>query len=218
MLYFHDAKNTFQPLPPLAGLELRECEDPVVMSALGRISLEEATRRMANDHKPFVAYFQKKAAAFGWMAMGKAQVGELNHTIILPLYHRYLWNFRTLEEFRGLGIYPRLLQYILDDESNRADCFWILHAPENKSSEKGILKAGFSFAGHVSVRNRNEIIFDGAGGNDNFNLLMAESLGFNSSEEPQATCWKCSSPYLADKKKSCCCEEQGAVCNEEVFH
>jgi GNAT superfamily N-acetyltransferase len=218
MLYFYNARNEFQPLPPIAGVELRECDDPMMMSVLGKISPEEARRRMANDHKAFVAYFQEKPAAFGWMAMGKAQVGELNHTIILPLYHRYLWNFRTLEEFRGLGIYPRLLQFILDHESNMADCFWVLHAPENKVSEKGILKAGFSFAGHVSVRNMNEIIFDGEGANNNFNALMAESLGFNFSRETQATCWKCSSPYLADKKKGCCCEAQAVVCNEALFH
>jgi GNAT superfamily N-acetyltransferase len=69
---------------------------------------------LANDHLAFVGYINNQPAAFGWMARGKARIGELNHELILPIGNRYLWNFRTMEAYRGLGVYPALLQYIIE--------------------------------------------------------------------------------------------------------
>src|SRR5436305_143583 len=123
MLYSFQRNQPFQSLPPLQDLAIKENDDPSFMSALAGITIEEATRRLANDHKAYVAYFKNMPAAFGWMAMGKARVGELNHELILPARHRYLWNFRTLPQFRGYGIYPRLLQHILTVEANKAEMF-----------------------------------------------------------------------------------------------
>lgn len=44
---------------------------------------------------------------------------------------RGLWDFATLEGWRGRGIYPRLLQAILRAEEKNADCFWIGHRGDN---------------------------------------------------------------------------------------
>lgn len=178
--------------------------------------MEDATRRLANDNKAFVAYYKGTPAAFGWMAMGKARIGELGHEFILPLGHRYLWNFRTLEEFRGLGIYPRLLQFIVAQESYKANCFWIMHAPENTSSEKGILKTGFRFAGHVSVRHAIQFITNEEGV-DIASVDVIRQLGFNTSDDEPATCWNCTSPHMAHKRSDCCCRAKGMVCNEALF-
>lgn len=213
MLYTHKKQYPLPGLPEMHDLDIKETDDAFLMSILGKITVQQATRRLANDNKAFVAYYKNIPAAFGWMAMGKAKVGELNHEIILPLNHRYLWNFRTLEEFRGLGIYPRVLQFVLRTGYATADCFWILHAPENAASEKGIVKAGFRFAGHVSVLKNNHVVFDAVGeGGD-----VPQSLGFDPSDEEQAMCWKCSSPYLKHKKTDCCCESVGKECNQELF-
>src|SRR4028118_718183 len=113
MLYSFTKQDKLPHLPAIKGLEIRYVDDPLLLSIIGNISLQEATYRLANDNKAYVAYFDGIPAAFGWMAMGKARIGELNHQFILPPGHRYLWNFRTLLEFRGLGIYPRLLQGIV---------------------------------------------------------------------------------------------------------
>jgi hypothetical protein len=216
MLYFLKTGTPLSPLPTVPHLQISEADDPLLMSIMGKVGREEAARRLANDNKAYVAFYRNTPAAFGWMAMGKAKIGELGHEFILPMGHRYLWNFRTFEEFRGLGIYPRMLQFIIDSEFHNADCFWILHAPENTSSEKGIVKAGFRFAGSVSVREASQLI---AGADDlgQENAKFISELGFQQSHDEPATCWHCTSPYLAHKKTECCCQPKGKECNEALF-
>jgi hypothetical protein len=63
--------------------------------------------------------------------------------------NRYLHYFITLSEWRGQGIYPRLLQYILRHESDENERFWIIHQLSNVASERGIRKAGFCIASKV---------------------------------------------------------------------
>lgn len=216
MLYSFTKQDKLGQLPVLNGLEVRENDDPMFMSVLGEISVEQASIRLANDNKAFVAYFNNVPAAFGWVAMGKARIGELNHEFILPPKHRYLWNFRTLPEFRGLGIYPLLLQHILTTEQNKSDCLWIMHAPENKASQRGITKAGFRLVGKVSVVNGNEVIFDSEGNSVELNDVL-DTFGFTKSDEPQATCWNCSSPYLLNRKATCCCSTNNEECSQRLF-
>ncbi len=214
MLYqFNNSEHTLPFFERLSDLDIKEEDDLVLLSAVGKIPVEEARRRLANDNKAWVAYYKNVPAAFGWMAMGKARIGELNHEFVLPMGHRYLWNFRTLEQFRGLGIYPRLLQQIINDERFNAECFWILHAPENVASQKGIMKAGFTFSGQVSPHNIGKVIVNTA--EQTYDLT--EILGFKKSTNEPAACWLCSSPFLAHKKTTCCCAEAGKNCNHENF-
>ncbi len=210
MLYAFNADDELRSLPVFKSIRMEECNEIALLSQVSNTKIEEIRKRLANDNKAFVAWYNETPAAFGWMAMGKAFIGELNHELILPLGHRYLWNFRTLESFRGMGIYPRLLQYILTAEKNSASKFWILHAPENHASKKGIEKAGFRFAGQVSVANL-DMVFTDSQEND------AHDLGFISSDQEQASCWMCASPYLSHKKTSCCCSSQERICNERLF-
>lgn len=212
MLYFIDIKHSINELPARNGLVLQESTDILLLSLMARQSHEEIRRRIANDNKAFIAFYKGIPAAFGWMAMGKAHIGELNHEFILPIGHRYLWNFRTLEEFRGLGIYPRLLQYILKDQFADAECFWILHAPENDASRSGILKAGFTFAGNVSVLDEQAVI-----NTQTASLSRIENMQFAESPVEPATCWMCSSPFILKKTATCCCEIKGNECNGNHF-
>ncbi|HEY0771567.1 MAG TPA: hypothetical protein VGD31_14680, partial [Sphingobacteriaceae bacterium] len=171
-------------------------------------------RRLANDNNAYVAFYKNQPAAFGWSSSGKAVIGELSHELILPLGHKYLWNFRTIDNFRGLGIYPQLLQHIVRSEGHTTERFWILHAPENTSSQKGILKAGFKFISEVSVKNLDQVIVS----NHTFHYSAElHAMGFSPSGEPHATCWTCSSPYLSHKKTGCCCTTSGKLCNEKQF-
>jgi GNAT superfamily N-acetyltransferase len=216
MLYAFQKHNRPQPLAVLPGLEIRQTADPVLMSVIGEIPLEKALERFADGHKAFVAWLHGEPAAFGWMATGKATIGELNHDFVLPPGHRYLWNFRTLPPFRGRGIYPHLLQYMVAAERDGIDCFWIMHAPENQASRRGIRKAGFDFMGQVSVVNQHEVIFDSAYPEVDPDEVL-HALGFQRSEAAQATCWSCSSPYLAGKKTGCCCSATEQECNQHLF-
>lgn len=170
MLYAFNTTVKLTPLTQLEDLAIREVDSPLLMSILGEITLAEATSRFAEDNKAYVAYIKEIPAGFGWMAMGKAVVGELNE-FILPLQHRYLWNFRTLPDFRCLGIYPRLLQHIIQSEQKQADCFWIMHAPENTASAKGIENAGFNFVSSVSIMNETEVVAQNNSDPEKLNFL-----------------------------------------------
>jgi hypothetical protein len=212
MLYNFKRDYTLPELPGNYHLTFKAIEDMDLIAALNELPREEVRRRLANDNNVYVAYYKNQPAAFGWSAAGKAFIGELNHEMVLPLQHKYLWNFRTNEKFRGLGIYPQLLQYILRSESHNTQCFWILHSPENIASERGILKAGFRLIGHVSIKNLDRVITDARQ-----ELDYLQILGFGSSQEEQATCWMCSSPFLNHKKIECCCVGLGKICNEKQF-
>ncbi len=56
----------------------------------------------------------------------------------------YIWDCATLPDYRGRGIYPALLLYILDEL--RADGLhraWIGADTGSVASQKGIIRAGF---------------------------------------------------------------------------
>lgn len=205
--------KTTDALPRLqqtVGLRIEECTNVQLLSLMGSTTADEVTRRLANDHLAFVAYLNDSPASFGWMARGKALIGELNHELILPLGNRYLWNFRTMEAFRGLGIYPALLQYIIQYEIGRAHRFWIIHAPENKASLKGIKKAGFQFVGRLYNTGKKASIEATALSYANQDLLSEMDIQISNGEP--ASCWNCSSPYLRKRKTECCCTSSSQLC------
>jgi hypothetical protein len=193
------------------GLIIEESSDAALLSWLGNTTVEEVTRRLANDHAAFVAYMHGHPAAFGWMARGKATIGELNHSFILPVRHRYLWNFRTLANYRGLGIYPALLQHIIRYESGIADRFWIIHAPENKSSLKGITKAGFRYVGKLYTNADGYAAIETTPSARALRVSLA-FMDIQLSANLPASCWNCFSPYLKKRQATCCCAEDNSEC------
>lgn len=210
-LYTFSTNDKLPELPAIKGLHIERSTDVTLLSQMSDAPVEKINDRLANDHVAFVAFINGKPAAFGWMARKKAGIGELNHDIILPAGNRYLWNFRTANAYRGLGIYPALLQHIIKYEQIEADQFWIIHAPENRSSLRGILKAGFRNTGTLYLNDALQPSFQP-------NLVSATEkniiaqMGFELSEEPAASCWNCSSPFVKNKTASCCCAEAGSAC------
>lgn len=185
--------------------------DTRLLSIIGNSTIEEVTKRLANDNTAFVAYVKNQPAAFGWMARDNAKIGELDHEFILPAGNRYLWNFRTLEAYRGLGIYPALLQYILQHADDEAKRFWIIHAPENKASLKGIQKAGFEYVGKLYLDENDKATIE----YNETALTFQEELEYmdiNLSEHTASSCWNCSSPYLKKRRSECCCATAGDEC------
>jgi GNAT superfamily N-acetyltransferase len=207
--FSHSDKLTSVKMP--TGLRMEASTDITLLSILGNIKVEDVTKRLANDNLAFVAYLNDLPAAFGWMAKDKAKIGELNHEFILPQGNRYLWNFRTLEEYRGLGIYPALLQYILQNGDNDANRFWIIHAPENNTSLKGIQKAGFEYVGKLYIDDKDITTIE-----TNITSLNhqeeLEYMDITLSEQKATSCWNCSSPYLKNRNVVCCCSTTGNAC------
>jgi GNAT superfamily N-acetyltransferase len=210
-LYTFSTQAIFPPLKKIEGLHIEESTDLTLLSSMGGITETEVVKRLANDNLAFVAFFNGQPAAFGWMARGRARIGELAHDFVLPLRNRYLWNFRTMSPFRGRGIYPVLLQFILQYERVKAERFWIIHAPENKSSLRGIHKAGFCYLGKLYARRDGRAGFE-AGSISTAEKSLVAAMDFKVSDERAASCWNCSSPYLRNKQPACCCSEAGETC------
>ena len=119
-------------LAPLEGLVVRRVQCASTMAALQQRA--GSVRRFDAGHRAYVAYLNDVPAAFGWVATRSAEIGELRSTFAIPHGERYLWNFVTVAPFRGLGLYPRLVDAIVRTESREAERFWIAYAPENRAS------------------------------------------------------------------------------------
>jgi hypothetical protein len=180
------------PVPgiePLSGLVVRQEQKASVMATLQGRSPDDMTRRFELGHRAYVAVREGAPVAWGWVATQVAEIGELGATFGIPLGERYLWNFVTLVGYRGLGIYPRLLDGIVRAESREAERFWIAYAPENHASRAGIRKAGFvdvadlSFDANGTPALRS-IVPGGA-------RVASRVLGLPESDDVLTPCWRC---------------------------
>jgi GNAT superfamily N-acetyltransferase len=175
-------------LEPLEGLHAVPVEDAVQMALLQDRTVEEMHRRFEAGHRAWVALLHDQPAAWGWAATRRADIGELGTSFEIAPTDRYLWNFVTLAPYRGLGIYPRLIETIVAAESD-AERFWIAWAPENHASGAGIRKAGFVAMAELSFDGEGEpavYALENGGG-----ALAARVLGIREVPEALAQCWRC---------------------------
>jgi len=187
-------------LTPVDGLDVRIETRAHVMALLQNRSEAEMSRRLADGHRAYVALRAGDAAAWGWVATRSANIGELRSTFTVPNAERYLWNFVTLAGNRGLGIYPRLLDAIVEAEQSDADRFWVAYAPENHASGAGIRKAGFTDIAALSFDEYGrpavaDIVSGGA-------ALAATFLGIPAVDDVLAHCWRCAK-HAAPMSPSC---------------
>ena len=196
-------------IAPLPGLLVSRESDAGVMAALQGKPLAEMERRFAAGHRAYVAWWRGERAAWGWVATRSAEIGELASTFTVPRGERYLWNFVTLATYRGLGIYPRLLDAIVRAESDEAERFWVAYAPENHASGAGIRKAGFAMVADLS--------FDAEGRpavralRQTRDTDAARVLGLPQVEAALAQCWRCvraGRGAMSCAPESCRCDYQ----------
>jgi ribosomal protein S18 acetylase RimI-like enzyme len=186
------ARHRTDPTPPLApvdGLDVRREHDVAVMATLQQRAASVVARRVEAGHRAYVARLDGEPAAFGWSATRSAEIGELDSTFVIPSGERYLWNFVTLPAFRGLGVYPRLVDAIVRAESREAERFWIAYAPENHASGAGIRKAGFTDLAELSFdaegRPALRAIVPGAA------RIVSRLLGIPEASDALTPCWRC---------------------------
>lgn len=174
----------------LPGFRVEAPRDEHLIAQINRLAQHEVRRRLRAGHRPYLAYVEQAAAGYGWMATQEASIGELGLHVRLPATERYLWDFATLPEWQGYGIYPRLLQHILMRQPSTVERVWIIHAPENSPSGAGMTKAGLLPVGQLSFRS------DGGVGLAPFESLEraeagAALLGVPLIERVLAPCWSC---------------------------
>jgi GNAT superfamily N-acetyltransferase len=143
-------EDDFSPLSVLSGFDVVIDFDLHELTGINLITQSEGLARLNDGHLPYVARMDGNPVGYGWVATREASIGELDLTFELRSDDRYLWDFATLPNWQGHGLYPRLLQTILERESKNAKRFWIIHAPENLPSGAGMHKAGFEFVGQLS--------------------------------------------------------------------
>jgi hypothetical protein len=144
-----DSVPTLSPLP---GFRVEASCDTHLVADITRLAPGEVDQRMHAGHQPYLAFVEQTPVGYGWMATQDASIGELSLAFALPETDRYLWDFATLLEWQGYGIYPRLLQTILAQQLPTVERVWIIHAPENSPSGAGMTKAGLLPIGQLSFR------------------------------------------------------------------
>ena len=174
----------------LPGFRVEASHDEHLIAHINQLAPDEVHQRMHTGHQPYLAYLQQAPVGYGWMATQDASIGELGLHFALPATERYLWDFATLPEWQGYGIYPRLLQHILMQQSSTVERVWIIHAPENSPSGVGMTKAGLLPVGQLSFRS------DGGVGLAPFESREraqtgAALLGIPLIESVLAPCWSC---------------------------
>ncbi len=181
------------PLPllrPVTNFKTAIMTDDAVMARLNRLDAAEVNNRRQQGHRPYVGYWEGQAVAYGWVATQSASIGELLLQFDLPAGNRYLWDFATLPEFQGRGIYPHLLQAILHIESREAERFWILYAPENLPSGAGMSKAGLLPVGQLSFQADGKVGLTPYNGSDRA-VAGADVFGVPLVQTMLAPCWHC---------------------------
>jgi GNAT superfamily N-acetyltransferase len=133
-------------LPAIPGLRTEPIADAWRAADLIPLPATEIGERMRQGHQLWLARVFSEPVAWGWNATRRFAIGELSIARALPPRTRYLWDFFTLPEWRGRGIYPRLLQAIVASEPD-VEQFWVGHDLGNDASARGIAKAGFAEVG-----------------------------------------------------------------------
>jgi hypothetical protein len=198
------------PLLPLQGLTIRRETDANVIAMIQGRPIDDMARRFADGHRVYVAEMNGVPAAWGWVGTRTATIGELNVSFDIANDERYLWNFVTRPEFRGLGIYPRLIEAIVCADAE-ADRFWIAYAPENRASGNGIHKAGFEIVAELSFDSTGlAALTDRVPGGA---LLAAKFLGVRASDGDLAQCWRC---VRAGRLEKMSCDGDSCECDYQV--
>ena len=183
--------DTLSPLPALPGFDVVIDFDLRELTRINRISQSEGLARLNDGHLPYVARMDGHPVAYGWVATRKASIGELDLNFELSSDDRYLWDFATLPNWQGHGLYPRLLQTILERESKNAKRFWIIHAPENLPSGAGMNKAGFEFVGQLSFTSDGRVGLAPFSDSIDRARIGAHLLSVPLIDSVLAPCWHC---------------------------
>jgi GNAT superfamily N-acetyltransferase len=190
----------------LPDFYVRVARDDTELAGVNKISIDEIKARRRAGHRPYVGYIGQTAVTYGWAATREASIGELNLVFSIPEDERYLWDFATLPQWQGKGLYPRLLQAIIGAEA--AERYWIIYAPENLPSGAGMYKAGFQPVGQLSFQS------DGSIGLIPISIAPRERavagatrLGVPLSEDGLSPCWGCMDQVV------CRCKLNPAECS-----
>jgi GNAT superfamily N-acetyltransferase len=138
-------------LSPLSTFSAHLSADTLSIAHLTDLAPEVVAARLQAGNRAYLAFMGEEPAAYGWVATQKGRIPEPEWFFDIPSQNCYLFNFLTLRQWRGHGIYPHLLQTIIRQEAQLFERIWIAYKPGNESSARGISKAGFHLLGDFFV-------------------------------------------------------------------
>ena len=197
--------------PALAHLDDFSVDSPSSMKEVPSVtglSEGEIETRLATGNRCYVARVGGSPVAYGWLASASANIGELDLPFSADECNAYLWDFQTLVAWRGQGIYPRLLQAILHNQGLESHRFWIITAPENVASARGIQKAGFQRVADLAFTQQGQAALAAADCSSERVGAGAALLGvpvIESGREPGVSpCWCCVIDALRHSTTAAC--------------
>jgi hypothetical protein len=115
--------------------------------------LEQYTGRFRMGHAAMIGRLDNSVVFHAWIAARTLWVAEIDFIWRLADSDRCIYDVVTIPEYRGRGIYPDALRwYVSGIRARRQESrAWIFCERRNRSSERGIRKAGFEFRGAVSA-------------------------------------------------------------------
>lgn len=140
--------DSLPELSAVADLSIESVDESRATEAGIGLDTAEVASRRDRGHRLYLARIASDVVGWGWSARSTASIGELGITIALPPRNRYLWDFVTLPECRGQGIYPHMLQAIIVHEED-VKRFWVGHDFSNVASGRGILRSGFQLVAEL---------------------------------------------------------------------
>lgn len=178
--------------------------------SLMNIDEQKIQNRFDEGNEAWVVRLDGTPVSFGWVGRNSVLIGELSKVINIPEGNAYLWNFRTLESYRGKGYYVQLLRTILETEERISERIWIISAPENQSSFNGIVKAGFLPVGDIMFDYKDDVVLRASSLNER-TQAGADLIQIPISTTSVRPCWRCASKAMK-KEASCDCSENNLPC------
>lgn len=195
-------------LPNVPGFTTTRSDDVTLIAELNALDHDEVRRRFAEGHHVYVGTLDRTPATYGWVATADVSLGELGLSFSLESRDRYLWDFGTLPSFRGLGLYPRLLDELRRHEAAHAERLWIIYAPENQPSGVGIGRAGFQTVADLAFTSDGGVALRPVGSSER-GPAAAALLGLPVTGSPLTSCWRCESAGVC----GCRPEDEGCSCH-----
>lgn len=109
--------------------------------------------RWETGHVCYAVWVDGKLAHYSWVSFQDTYIGEVHTWLRLAASEAYIYDCYTDAAYRGLGIFPAVLTYaqaqLFQQGIHR---IWIAVEPENRSSLKPIMRAGFRLVGEAGYR------------------------------------------------------------------
>jgi Acetyltransferase (GNAT) family len=116
----------------------------LLAQAMGLGSPEEVIKRFDAGKQCYIGNVENVVVTYGWVTYDKEMIGELGLNIRLLPGEAYIWDCATLQDYRGLRLYPSLLWYIVGElRSQGVRRIWIGADADNLPSQVGMRLCGF---------------------------------------------------------------------------